>query len=395
MTQNDALIAFVIFQAVFFFLDIYVYSKTNRDIARKGEYTFFCALIIIHMFYLIMNSLWSLQEHGILHLSKTGMYLICMGSFLAITACAFVFFRFTIERIRFFPVQKKSVQMLFLLPEMLTLILILLSPWNHLVFHLDEANTIVHGPAYLVMMGSASLYLLAVAVISVINFFTVKNKIFRRANVALFVSVVIIIAFVFLDDLLPKVSILPVAVFAVIIVIFINMQMSNINSDALTGLFNRRMADDFLQKQFADISEHAPLYLYMCDINSFKSINDQYGHMEGDLALQLCGNVLRQVTLAHEGFAARFGGDEFLLSWQPEENSLSDPEILVQEIEQKLTELSRQKGKPYRLSMCIGYSICTNREETLQSCLHRADEMLYARKKAYHAAIAGSQSPHQ
>ena len=66
MTQNDALIAFVIFQTVFFFLDIYVYSKTNRDIARKGEYTFFCALIIIHMFYLIMNSLWSLQEYGIL-----------------------------------------------------------------------------------------------------------------------------------------------------------------------------------------------------------------------------------------------------------------------------------------------------------------------------------------
>lgn len=390
MIQHDVLMAFIVFQAVFFLLDIYILTKLNRNFIRRGEYIFFCAFIILHCIYLLLNSAWSLQEFGILHLSTIGITLVCMGSYLSINSLSFIFFRFTIERIRFFPIRKKALQILFLLPLMLSGILILSSPWTHLVFYLDSDNTIIEGPAYLVMLISSSIYLLSVAVIALYNIFTVKTKIYRRSSAALFVSVLIIISFVFLDNQFPRVSILPVASFAVIIVIFINLQISDINSDSLTGLFNRRMADEYLQKQLSDISPEAPLYLYMCDMNDFKNINDTFGHMEGDEALQICGTVLRTVILQYNGFAARFGGDEFMMSWQPEEGTHPDPEDLIREVDRSLSELVAARKKPYVLSMCIGYTICAEKDESVLACIRKADEMLYTRKQNYHAEKEGS-----
>lgn len=384
--KNDVLMAFIVFQAVFFLIDIYVLTKTNRDIARKSEYSWFCALLIIHMFYLVLNSLWSLQEYNVLHFSHTGMMLVCAGSYLAISACSFVFFRFTIERIRFAAFQKKAVKLLFLLPEVVTVLLIISSLWTGWIFRIDEANTLIEGPAYLVMLVVSSLYLLAIVVVAIFNICTTKSALIRRSNIILLVAVLVIISFVFLDNMIPKVSILPVAVFAAIIVIFINMQMSNINTDALTGLFNRRMADEYLQKQLTEISEDTPLYLYMCDINDFKTINDTYGHVEGDRALQLCGEALRSATFPRNGFAARFGGDEFLMCWQPETEPSADPELLINEIETLLKKTVLQQGKPYQISICIGFAVCKDPSTPLAVFIRQADEMLYHKKKEYHAS---------
>ena len=67
---SDVLVCFVVFQSVFFLLDSYIYSRMNRNIARKGENQSFCALVIVHLFYLVFNSLWSMQEYGFLHLAR-------------------------------------------------------------------------------------------------------------------------------------------------------------------------------------------------------------------------------------------------------------------------------------------------------------------------------------
>ncbi len=380
----DVLIAFTIFQAVFFLLDLYIFTKVNRDIARKWENNFFCALILVHAVYLILNSTWTLQEYGVLHLGRTWMTLLCMCSLSCVCLCAFVFFRFTMEKIRFRPMQNKVVRLLSLLPELLSLALILLTPWTHWAFSLDEENTLVHGPAYLVMLLSSSLYLLAVAVIA--GYYVAKSRATaqRRANSALLASVLIIILFIVLDGHLPTASILPVAIFAVIVVIFITMQESNINSDALTGMNNRRKAEEYLTSKLYTVSEEYPLFLYMCDLNGFKSINDVYGHAEGDEALLLAANVLKQCAARCNGFTSRFGGDEFLISWQPGRDDSANPEELIKEVGRLLREQAEAAKKPYSLSVSIGYARCSDRGEPLISCIKRADEMLYYRKQAFH-----------
>ena len=384
----DVLACFVIFQAVFFFLDIYVYTKTNRDIARKGEYTFFGALIAIHMAYLIFNSIWTMQEYEVIHLNNMGMKLLVMGSLCAVTGCAFMFFLFTTEKIQFPLTAKPYAKLICPIPAILSIVLIVLSPVTGWIYSLSEKNLLIHGPLYVVMLLSTSLYLIAVVLIAGYHMFTAKTASRRHSSRALFFSVMMIIIFVILDDLLYKASILPVAIFAVILVIFINMQESNINSDALTGMNNRRKAMDFLTDRLVNVSEEHPLFLYIGDLNSFKSINDIYGHAEGDAALIICSNVLKQAISRYDGFAARYGGDEFLLSWEPDRKASkeeADPEQLIKQIKEALAEQARELKKPYALSMCMGYAVCTDKNEPLGAYIREADAMLYKRKTEFHA----------
>ena len=380
--QNDALSAFIIFQAVFFLLDLYILSKTTREIVRKTEYRFFTALIVIHLIYLVMNSLWTLQEFDIIHFSRPLMTAVCTASLACVSLCPFVFFIFTVVVIDFSPARKRSFRGVCVVPAVAVLLLILVSPWTEWIFSLDADSRLVHGPLYTVMVIASSLYLIAVICIAGYNIATAKTMAKRRSSGALLLSVALIVALVVIDDMLDQASVLPAAIFGVILVIFITLLESNINSDTLTGMNNRRKADDYLLGQLAEVSKERPLYLYMCDLNSFKSINDIYGHTEGDEALRICSIVLKRTIARYSGFAARFGGDEFMLSWRPEGDA--DPDALVNDVHSLLEEQVKDLNKPYSLTISIGYAICTDRRESLSSCIKRADEMLYARKEAFY-----------
>ena len=380
--QNDALIAFLIFQAVFLFLDIYIMRKTTRDIVRQAEYHFFSALICTHLVYLVMNSLWTLNEYEMIHFSRGIMTAVCAASLACVVLCSFVFFIFTVIKIGYSPTRKRTVRIISSIPAVTVLVMILLSPWTGWIFSLDDHLHIVHGPLYTFMLIAASIYLVAVICIAGYNMATAKTIVKRKSSAALLLSVGMIIAFVVIDDLLYTASVLPVAIFAVIFVIFINLLESNINNDALTGMNNRRKADDFMTDLLSTVSESQPLYLFMCDLNSFKSVNDIYGHPEGDEALRICSSVLKRVIARYNGFAARIGGDEFLLSWQP--NQEADPEILINDVNRALDEQNMELSKPYNLSISIGYAVCKDKRESLYSCIKRADEMLYLRKNEYY-----------
>ena len=157
------------------------------------------------------------------------------------------------------------------------------------------------------------------------------------------------------------------------------MQESSINSDALTGMNNRRKADDYLSERLTRISASDPLYLYIGDLNGFKKINDTYGHVEGDRALVRCSLALKQTIGRYNGFAARFGGDEFLMTWQPDGEAEADPEALIRDLTGLLAE--RSEDLPYELAMTVGYAVCRDPRVPMNDYIRQADAMLYERKK--------------
>jgi diguanylate cyclase (GGDEF)-like protein len=84
-------------------------------------------------------------------------------------------------------------------------------------------------------------------------------------------------------------------------------------SDALTGLPNRRAADDTLKRMVMYAGRSVtPLAAILLDLDHFKRLNDQHGHETGDEALALVGRVISSTVRASD-FAARFGGEEFLV----------------------------------------------------------------------------------
>jgi diguanylate cyclase (GGDEF)-like protein len=84
-------------------------------------------------------------------------------------------------------------------------------------------------------------------------------------------------------------------------------------SDALTGLPNRRAADETLKRMVAQAGRRvSPLAAVLLDLDRFKQINDIHGHEQGDKALAAVGQILSS-TLRTSDFAARYGGEEFLV----------------------------------------------------------------------------------
>jgi diguanylate cyclase (GGDEF)-like protein len=84
-------------------------------------------------------------------------------------------------------------------------------------------------------------------------------------------------------------------------------------SDALTGLPNRRAADETLKRMLAHAARAvSPLSVVLLDLDHFKQVNDRHGHETGDRALALVGEVIRS-TIRTADFAARYGGEEFIL----------------------------------------------------------------------------------
>ncbi len=83
------------------------------------------------------------------------------------------------------------------------------------------------------------------------------------------------------------------------------------NTDQLTGLFNRRRAEQYMQEQIENAAGN-PISISIGDIDFFKKVNDTYGHDAGDEVLKHIANVMKD-TLRSDSFISRWGGEEFLI----------------------------------------------------------------------------------
>lgn len=81
-------------------------------------------------------------------------------------------------------------------------------------------------------------------------------------------------------------------------------------TDPLTGLYNRRRFEETLKNEISRALRYGPLSLLMIDLDRFKTINDQHGHLYGDEALKAVARVL-QASCRTTDTCARLGGDEF------------------------------------------------------------------------------------
>ncbi len=146
--------------------------------------------------------------------------------------------------------------------------------------------------------------------------------------------------------------------------------------DPLTGLYNRRLAEQRLAAEAARSQRYGhPLTVLALDLNDFKQINDRYGHLAGDLVLRGFSERLNSAIRVSDA-AARMGGDEFLVLL-PE-----CPPGHVQTILARLRPLEIEyKGQKIPVSFSAGW-VGYEQGETPQQFLERADKTLYADKRA-------------
>ncbi|CAM3930135.1 sensor domain-containing diguanylate cyclase [Vreelandella rituensis] len=147
------------------------------------------------------------------------------------------------------------------------------------------------------------------------------------------------------------------------------------NHDELTKLPNRR---HFLDK-LEELQDCRPLSLILCDIDHFKQINDQLGHLEGDRYLQAFATLGKSVITAQGGVFARYGGEEFV-AWLPghgQASALAVAETLRLRISQH--GLTYADGRMLTLSAGVVTQEHTQ-EIDINRLMQAADEALYRAK---------------
>ena len=171
---------------------------------------------------------------------------------------------------------------------------------------------------------------------------------------------------------------IPIFCFGAVIVItslYINFRDSLIFIDQLTGVNNR----SGFKKYSRDLNKENTYYLLITDIDSFKSINDTYGHLEGDRALVFTANILKTVASLNSSFVFRYGGDEFVLLCNIKHDN--DIENIINQITENMKKSKDELN--YEITTSIGYSLI-NDIENVDEAFEIADKMLYENKKIAH-----------
>ena len=153
--------------------------------------------------------------------------------------------------------------------------------------------------------------------------------------------------------------------------------------DQLTGMPNRRSFDNRLDMEWnRAIREKAPISILIIDLDEFKNYNDTYGHQQGDLALQTVANSLKHSVRRATDFAARWGGEEFVVLMPSTDSSgaINIAEKIRVETENMLIPCADNKGT--KITVSIG--ACTQipcKNDHISAFFNKADEALYKAKE--------------
>jgi len=152
--------------------------------------------------------------------------------------------------------------------------------------------------------------------------------------------------------------------------------------DPLTGLYNRRYMQEFLDRELHSARrKRRPLAVMMLDLDHFKRYNDSFGHTAGDKALATVGETLLRCVRA-EDVACRYGGEEFTLILP--ECSLCQAAIRAEEIRKRLREfpalVDGQATGP--LTVSIGVAAFDETTDRVDLLLKFADDALFEAKHA-------------
>lgn len=163
------------------------------------------------------------------------------------------------------------------------------------------------------------------------------------------------------------------------------------NTDALTGLSNRRAFQAYVEQEIQRVEHYSihELSVLVLDIDHFKKVNDAYGHSAGDEVLVSFARHLRK-TQRSSDIVARVGGEEFIILLP--EISYKQALVVAERIRSSVEGLSvniSEIASPVRFTLSIGVSHYILGEGSADAMLHRADLGLYTAKKEGRNKVCG------
>lgn len=192
----------------------------------------------------------------------------------------------------------------------------------------------------------------------------------------------------YISNLLSRLRVLLLVIQAIIV--FVAAHLANqmfeqrnltVNTDYVTNLYSKKYFEQSLKSHMAMAkSNRENLSLIMIDIDAFKSINDSYGHVAGDIVLREAANIVQSNTRNYD-IACRYGGDEISVIL-PNASFLQAKRVADRILEDtSVHEILLESGQTIRLSMSLGIAEYKSGMSP-KDLISEADEAMYAMKHA-------------
>ena len=379
MNGSAIYISYVVTEMFCIFFSIGIIVKANKNVGTDLQMRHFRGMALFFIIYLMSDIFWALGQGGLVPFNTTLNKLANTVGLIAVTLLTLGWCIFVIYRID----QNKSKNMKLLMGMHYAIaavdcMITIASVFNGFYFYIDEKDIFQFADGYIVHIIFIFIQLFGSGIYSFEQSFSNKQVKLKKEYRLPLLFIIIPSATAILEGILPLSPIVSLGIFLPIHFAFLEIQNSEIYSDALTGLNNRRRMEIFLQDMIHGAMEEKPFRIHMIDVNDFKQVNDKFGHIVGDRTLQLVADALHNVSDKLHGFCARYGGDEFVL--------IVSDEADVQEAIQNEVNALRQKCADLipTISVCTGCATCRSGAITAAQLIAQADEQLYIQKEIFH-----------
>ena len=366
------------------FIAVFILSKFNSYVGSNREIRLFRAMSCAYLCYLVLEIVWVLAAADAIPLSDLATGLIKVLDTMFIPFMVYFWFWFAEVRFQSKSVNSPLLRILLSLPLILMVVLYLTSFFSGIVFKITPQHTVEPGPLIALTGMVDNFYGIAIILHAAILYLKKKNSHLQKDYLVQVLFIVICTVSGILDAVIAATPVMTLAIAFAFVYLFVNLlepQIHKVYSDALTGLSNRRRADQYLVEAAEGASPDNPFYLFIADVNHFKRINDTLGHLEGDRALRAVADAIVSVADTFHGFVARWGGDEFLvvIGHANEENF---PSQFAAALDERLAYYTTWYSIPCSLAVTLGHSICDSSEDDIPSLIETADRMLYQNRRA-------------
>jgi diguanylate cyclase (GGDEF)-like protein len=147
--------------------------------------------------------------------------------------------------------------------------------------------------------------------------------------------------------------------------------------DALTGINNRFAFNEYLDR-IIHLRVTKSYAVAIIDLDYFKHINDLFGHSEGDNALRDIAHIIR-TNIRLTDFAARYGGDEFVIVT----DSVPSVQTVIERIERAIDEQNNSGRRAYRMEISYGFGVyVANSNQDIGQFIDQIDRLMYDHKNS-------------
>lgn len=261
-------------------------------------------------------------------------------------------------------------------PALPALLVILTNVFTKKLFYIDANGQVVEG----ILFHFEMAYLLICSGYYTFRLLKAANKVrdtMRRSHMAIASVFPVGILLGWLLSLIGHDYPVLCVVFTMgLLVLYLGSINFQVSMDWLTQVNNRQNLMAYLGHKLHN--HHDDLYLMMLDVDRFKTINDEYGHVEGDIALTTVAGAIKRScgAVLPRPYIARYGGDEFtvVLEAKSEED--------VQELRKQIMESVKKSSedRPYDLGISVGIAKYRKGQEA-KELINEADEKLYEIKE--------------